>query len=146
MSIGARSLNLAPSFSGSALTYPIRVLFLCTGNSCRSQMAEAWARPLHGAILVLCARNSARSPEAFLREHAGERFEIHSAGVERECPKLFPGALHHHSWPFPDPAVVQGTVDERLAAFRGVRDGIRRRVLEWLGVLDRAGVPGGRRS
>lgn len=141
-------------------------------------------------VLVLCARNSARSQmtEAFLRKHAGERFEIHSAGLEpseihpltyrvmaevslpltgqrskgvreflgriaahhlivvcerteRECPKLFLGALRHHFWPFPDPAVIEGTLDEQLAAFRTVRDGIERRILEWLDELDRQKTP-----
>ena len=49
-----------------------------------------------------------------------------------ECPKLFPGAMHQYSWPFPDPVAVDGTLDTRLAAFREVRDGIERRILAWL--------------
>jgi len=141
-------------------------------------------------VLVLCARNSARSQiaEAFLRKHAGERFEIYSAGLEpseihplthrvmeevtlslaghrsksvreflgkltahhliivcerteRECPKLFPGTLRHHFWPFPDPAVGGGSAEDQLKAFRSVRDGIERRILEWLDKLDRQEAP-----
>jgi arsenate reductase len=132
-------------------------------------------------ILVLCAQNSARSQmaEAFLRKHAGDRFIVHSAGLnpaeihplthrvmaerglpleghraksvrdflgklavhhliivcertERECPKLFLGALRRHFWPFPDPVSVEGEPEWRLGAFRKVRDDIERRVLEWL--------------
>lgn len=132
-------------------------------------------------VLILCARNSARSQmaEALLRRHDGGRFNVESAGLEaseihpltvrvmeeiglsltehrsksareflgrlavhhliivcerteRECPKLFPGAARQYSWPFPDPVGVDGTVEARLAAFREVRDGIERRVLEWL--------------
>jgi arsenate reductase len=131
--------------------------------------------------------------EAFLHKHAGERFEIHSAGLdpseidplthrvmeevsvpptghrskgvreflgrmtvhhlivvcartERECPKLFPGARRHHSWPFPDPALAEGTLDAKLAACRKFHDGIERRILEWLDELDREIRPGTKRS
>jgi len=132
-------------------------------------------------VLVLCSHNSARSQmaEAFLRKHGGDRFRVHSAGMEatrihplaarvmeevgvslegqrskgvrdylgkltvhdlivvcarteRECPKLFPGALNHHFWPFPDPASVDDSLDVKLSAFREVRDLIERRVIEWL--------------
>ena len=135
----------------------------------------------NGNVLVLCARNSARSQmaEALLRRHGGERFDVYSAGLEaseihplamrvmeeiglpltkqrskgareflgklvvhhlivvcerteRECPKLFPGAARQYSWPFPDPVAVAGSLETRLASFREVRDGIERRVLEWL--------------
>jgi arsenate reductase len=141
-------------------------------------------------VLVLCARNSARSQmaEAFLRKHAGDRFEIHSAGLdtapihplahrvmeevsvpleghrpksvreflgkmtvhhlvvvceqtERECPRLFPGALRRHFWPFPDPAASERPEEEKLAAFRDVRDGIEKRILEWIDELGPRPVP-----
>ena len=144
-------------------------------------------------VLVLCGHNSARSQmaEGFLRKHGGDRFQVHSAGMEatkihpltvcvmeeigvplegqrskrvreylgklavhdlivvcarteRECPKLFPGALNHHFWPFPDPAAVDGPLDEKLAAFREVRDQIERRVLEWLNEPENRPVRGQR--
>ena len=133
------------------------VLVLCTGNSCRSQMAEG-----------------------FLREYAGDRFDVHSAGTapaervhplavrvmgevgidiggqhpknsreflgrlpvryllivcdsaNEECPRIFPGMLHRLFWPFDDPAKFEGSPEETLEEFRRVRDEIRDRILEWL--------------
>jgi arsenate reductase (thioredoxin) len=125
------------------------VLIICTGNSCRSQMAEA-----------------------FLRAAAGDRLEVHSAGskpagsvhplaikvmqevgidlsghrskplteflhtpvqivvtvcsqADQDCP-IFPGQVQRHRWPFDDPAKATGTEAEVLAAFRRVRNEIRR--------------------
>jgi arsenate reductase len=133
----------------------IRVLFLCSGNSARSQMAEA-----------------------FLRQHAGDRFEVYSAGLEprpinpftfrvmeergismaghhakdiaqfvgqvhfgylitvcdraaEACP-IFPGMGARLHWPFDDPAAFVGSEEETLAVFRTVRDQIEARLLEWI--------------
>ncbi len=133
-----------------------RVLFVCTHNSARSQMAEA-----------------------FLKDTAGDRFEVHSAGLEPEplnplavavtaelgldisgqkpqsvfalytggrlfdyvitvcqeaeerCP-LFPGITKRLYWPFPDPAAVEGDQVQRLAAVRDIRDQVKARVREWV--------------
>ena len=131
-----------------------KVLFLCTGNSARSQIAEA-----------------------YLRKCAGDRFEVYSAGLEpgvvnpytfrvmeevgidmsahrsksltefigkenfgymitvcdraeQSCP-IFPGMGIRLHWPFEDPAAFQGSDEEKLAKFRQVRDQIELKVAEW---------------
>ena len=132
-----------------------RVLFLCTHNSARSQMAEG-----------------------FLRHLAGDRFEVESAGTEQthvnplavtamaevgvdlsghrsktldrfldqpwdhvitvcdhaneRCP-VFPRSAHRLHWSFEDPSGATGTEGERLAVFRRIRDEIGTRIQGWLG-------------
>lgn len=142
---------------GETTTPPLRVLFLCTHNSSRSQMAEG-----------------------FLQAHGGPRYEVFSAGTHprsvhplairamaevgidiseasghyaksltqfegqsidlvvtvcdeaaEECP-FFPGAQRQEHWSFPDPSAAEGTEEERLAVFRHVRDAIAARIDRFL--------------
>ena len=142
-----------------------RVLFLCTGNSARSQMAEG-----------------------LLRHYAGDHFEVYSAGIEPKginpytlramdeigidihgqqsksvstylgrtifsyvitvcsnaeanCP-IFPGYTIRMHWPFDDPAAATGSDGEKLAKFRQVRDQIAARIQEWLVELGVSPAPG----
>ena len=129
---------------------PLRVLFLCTGNSCRSQMAEGFARHLGGdRVEVLSAgiESHGKNPRAIA---AMDEIDIDISGQEstrlsddmldgldlvvtvcghadEHCPVLPPGIRRVH-WPLPDPAKATGTEEQFKTEFRAVRDDIRRRV------------------
>ena len=134
-----------------------RILFLCTHNSSRSQMAEgllqarggadysaysAGTRPggIHPLAIRAMAEIGIDISEAAghrskgLDAYAGEAFDlvvtVCDAAAE-ECP-FFPGARSQQHWGFPDPSAVTGTEEERLAAFRRVRDAIAARIEAFL--------------
>lgn len=135
-------------------THPVRVLFLCTHNSARSQMAEALLRHLGGdqfevysagteetrvhplAIEAMQAVgidiSGARSKH--LREFLGQDFDYVITVCDRaaeSCP-IFPGDPKRIHWSFPDPSAVEGSEDERRRAFARVRDEITLRLRTWI--------------
>ena len=123
-----------------------RVLFLCTGNSCRSQMAEDWLRHLAGgrfAAFSAGTKPSGLNPLAVaVMKEVGIDISHHSSKHVSECfgqqfpyvitvcdaaaetCPVFPGASKKLHWNFLDPATSQGSEVERLAVFRKVRDEI----------------------
>jgi arsenate reductase len=145
---------------------PARVLFLCTHNSARSQMAEGLLRSLGGpGVEVASAGTEATSvrPEAItaMREIGIDISKHESKTLERflnepfdevvtvcddaneACP-FFPGARHRRHWSIDDPSQVKGSDDERLAAFRQARDELRLRIeTELLPELHRTSVSRG---
>lgn len=132
----------------------MHILFLCTGNACRSQMAEGWARRLaddsltiqsagieaHGknprAIAVMkeagidiSGQASTRVDDAMLA--AADLVVTVCGHADEHCPVLPPGTRKEH-WPLEDPARASGSEDEVLRVFRASRDDIRQRVTELL--------------
>jgi arsenate reductase len=126
------------------------VYFICTGNSCRSQMAEGFARTLFGERLDVLSGGlepSQVNPISIrvmaevgvdISSHTSRPIDpdrLREAAVavtlcgdaEERCP-LTPPQVRRLHWPLPDPAKAQGTEDEILAVFRRVRDDIRDRV------------------
>ena len=140
-----------------------RVLFLCTGNSCRSQMAEGWLRHLGGdKLIALSAGTEAHglNPKMLLsmdavgldlREQRSESMQNYMAdppdvvisvcdAAAKSCPSL-PARTAVMHWPFDDPAGATGTDEEVAMIFAGVRDVIRARIESWL--ADGAPLPAG---
>ncbi len=127
------------------------MLFLCTGNSCRSQMAEGWLRQLGGdryevfsaglethgvnprAVQVMAEAgvDIAGHTSTAVDEHRGEDFDLLvtvCGAAEESCPVFLGNVAERRHWPFDDPAAASGSEEEILAVFRRVRDEIRARV------------------
>lgn len=136
-----------------------RVLFLCTGNSARSQMAEALLRKYAGdhfevysaglepkglnpyTIKVLeeigvdTSQHYSKTLDTFMgKVHFGYLITVCS-NAEENCP-VFPGMGVRMHWPFEDPAAFVGSEEETLQKFREVRDQIDARVRAWLEEMD----------
>jgi arsenate reductase len=127
-----------------------RILVLCTGNSARSQMGEGLFREEGGSgyeVFSAGTRPSHVRPEAIavmreigidisghrsksVDEFAGQEFDFVVTvcdSARDQCPVL-PGAAKRIHWSLEDPAAMEGAEEERLAAFRRVRDQLRERV------------------
>jgi arsenate reductase len=136
-----------------------RVLFLCTGNSCRSQMAEGLLRQLAGDQYESLSAGS--KPSGYVHPMAVEA--MRELGIDisaqqsksindflpptgrppdvvvsvcesaaRECP-TFPGPVERVPLPFDDPAHAKGSDEEKMAVFRRVRDEIKSAIAERFG-------------
>ena len=136
------------------MTKPSNILFLCTGNSCRSQMAEGWARWLGSPLVEVQSAGieaHGRNPlaiavmkEAGLDISGQESTQVTDAMLEQadlvvtvcghadeHCPILPAGTRKEH-WPLEDPEKATGSEDEIMEIFRGTRDDIKHRVKELL--------------
>ena len=132
-----------------------RILFLCTGNAARSQMAEALARSLHGDVVDVVSAGSRPAgwvhPLA-VRAMAEVGVDIHDAesksaeqfidqpfdvvvtvcdSAAQDCP-LWPGAKRIEHWPIEDPSVGEGDSSQR---FRQTREDLSRRIDELVETL-----------
>jgi arsenate reductase (thioredoxin) len=127
-----------------------KVLFLCTHNSARSQMAEGLLRHLAGDRFDAMSAGTEATRVRPLAIRAMEEIGIDISGQESKtldrylgepfdyvitvcddaneaCP-FFPGASNRLHWSIEDPSKAEGSEEDRLEVFRGVRDGIKDRV------------------
>jgi arsenate reductase (thioredoxin) len=125
------------------------VLILCTGNSCRSHLAEGILHAVAGDILTIVSAGSkpagyvhplaiaamkeigidishhrSKSWDEFMHQPIETVITV-CGNADQLCP-IFPGQVNRHHWPFYDPAHAIGSDEEKLSAFRRVRDEIRR--------------------
>jgi arsenate reductase len=135
-----------------------RVLFLCTHNSARSQMAEAFLRTLAGNQFDVASAGTEATRVHPLAIQAMREIGIDLAGqtsksldglldkpwdcvitvcdsANERCP-VFPDPTKRLHWSFSDPSQATGTDHERLQAFRRVRDQIHARLRQWLENLE----------
>jgi arsenate reductase len=134
---------------------PVRVLFLCTHNSARSQMAEGLLRargagrygvfsagthpgqvhPLAiramAEVGIDISRQTAKGIASFAAAPPMDLVVTVCDAAAEECP-FFPGARRQVHWGFPDPSQATGDEEERLAAFRQVRDGLDARIARFI--------------
>ncbi len=139
-----------------------RILFLCTGNSARSQMAEAFLRrlgsdqyevysagleakglnPLTIEVMREVGIDVSGQRSKSIREYMGRiTFDdaiIVCRNAEPDCPRVSADAKRTHRWLFDDPARAEGTHEEMLAKFRAVRDQIEWRIKLWLSETEEA--------
>ncbi len=132
------------------------VLVLCTGNSARSQMTEAFLRKHKGDRFTAASAGTDPKPQVhplavqvmreagidisdqrpkalkeFLGRIAVNHVLIVCGNANQSCPRIWPGAFSRTFMPFDDPAEATGSEADRLAVFRRVRDEIDAAMQEW---------------
>jgi arsenate reductase len=125
------------------------VLILCTGNSCRSHLAEGFLRAAAGDVLnvqsagsnpagyvhplaikvmaevgIDISKHRSKHMSEFLNQSVETVITV-CGNADQACP-IFPGQVNRYHWGFNDPAHAPGTEEEKLVVFRRVRDEIRR--------------------
>jgi arsenate reductase len=128
---------------------PPAILILCTGNSCRSHLAEGilkralgdgfrvesagskpagYVHPLAVKALaeigIDISAHESKHMDRFLDDEVETVITV-CGNADQACP-VFPGQMNRHHWPFDDPAHATGTEEEQFAVFRRVRDEIQR--------------------
>lgn len=131
-----------------------KVLFLCTGNSARSQMAEGWLRHLGGELFDVASAGTnpvglnplavqvmnevgidlASHRSKHIDEFSDQTFDfvITVCDHAKETCPFFPNAQTLLHWSFEDPAAIEGSYEETLAGFRRIRDAIGQTIRQWL--------------
>jgi arsenate reductase (thioredoxin) len=144
----------------------LKVLFLCTGNSARSQMAEAFLRkygndyfdvysaglepkginPFTIQVMEEIEIDMSQHTSKDLKQYLGKTHFGYLITVcdraEQNCP-IFPGMEMRLHWSFEDPAAFEGKQEDKLAKFREIRDQIDERVRSWLmemGIMHATGL------
>lgn len=136
----------------------LEVMFVCTGNSARSQMAEGFARhlgqgrieaysagmvptklnPFAVAVMQEKGIDISRQRSKAFDENLARRMDVVvtvCGNADERCPILPPGVKKLH-WPLDDPAAVKGTDAEILAKFREIRDQIEGRIMELMNTVE----------
>jgi arsenate reductase len=135
---------------------PYKVLFVCTGNSARSQIAEAFLRKLGGEryeaysagmsaksihpntvqvmneVGIDISNQYSKATSEYLGHIEMDEAIIVCRRAEEECPTIAGTTRKIQRWLFDDPVRAQGTEKEKLNAFRRVRDEIKARITLWL--------------
>ena len=133
-----------------------KVLFLCTGNSARSQMGEAFLRQYRGEVFdvysaglepkginpftvqvmeeigIDISSQYSKSVKEFLGKDLIQTVITVCDDAEKNCPVIWPGVHERIHWSFEDPAAFEGTDQEKLNKFREIRDQIDRKIQAWL--------------
>lgn len=133
-----------------------RVLFLCTGNTARSQMGEALLRKRAGHVFEVYSAgaepkdrvfppvvevmkeigidisdNKPKGIATFLGKMHFEKVIVVCADADKKCPQIF-GPSQRVFWPFEDPAAIAGSNEKIIAMTRNIRDQIDAKICSWL--------------